>query len=114
MLLLHQLGSDADNLFRCFAGAEDDFGKTAPQAPVCVYLGKAKVNDRRGLKSLQYLIASQRTGSVSLKEFDRFTRGHEPENATTRTYGHAGNASQLGGTTLMVVMMTKQAVPIFE
>jgi hypothetical protein len=76
--LFHQLGGDADNLFRCFAGAKNHFGKTAPQAPVRVHLGKAQVNDRGGLKSLQDFIAGQLAGSESLKEFDRFTRGHEP------------------------------------
>jgi hypothetical protein len=114
VLLLHQLGGDADNLFRCFARAENHFGKTSPQPTVCVHLGKAQVNDRGGLKSLQDFIAAQRAGSVSLKEFDRFTRGHEAQSATIPTDGHAGNTSQLGDTTLMVVMMTKQPVSIFE
>ena len=50
-------GGDFDHLFRRFARAENDFGKTFAQRAVRVHLRETEVGHRRGLKCAQDFVA---------------------------------------------------------
>jgi hypothetical protein len=82
VFVFDEFGGDPYDLFGCFAFAEDHLGKATTQPAVGVHLGKAQVDDRSGLKSSQYLFASQRARAKSFKQFNGLGCGHAPQPAT--------------------------------
>ena len=54
ILALHDLGRYGRDLFRFFAGTENNFRKSLSQRAVRIHLREAKVVDRLGTKSVQH------------------------------------------------------------
>src|ERR1035441_1376110 len=65
-----------DDLFRRFAAAENDFGKTLAERTVHVHLRETEVGDRRGLKCAQDFFARNCSGAELFKQADGFSNGH--------------------------------------
>ena len=65
-----------DDLFRRFAAAENDFGKTLAERTVHVHLRETEVGDRRGLKCAQDFFARNYSGAELFQQADGFSNGH--------------------------------------
>ena len=70
-------GGDFDDLFRCFAGAENDLGKTLAEGAVRVHLRKAEVGDRRGLERPQDLVPAHFAGAELFQQLNRLGNSHD-------------------------------------
>ena len=105
--MINELRRNSHDLFRCFASPKNHFRKSTSQTSMRVELRESKVNDGCRLKRLKHLIASERAGSESLKQFDRLCRGHGAQSATSYCLGHAGKR-----TVLVVVRMMMMKEPL--
>ena len=76
LLAFEQFGGDFQDLFRGFARAEDDFGKTFPQSAMRVHLRKTEIRHGRCLERLENLLAADSARPKLFQEFDCFRRGH--------------------------------------
>jgi hypothetical protein len=78
LTMVQQAGGDSYNLFRGFAGAENDFRKSAAERPMSIDPCKPEVSHRGVLKSSQDLVAADASGAKLLEQPDGFRRGHAP------------------------------------
>jgi hypothetical protein len=74
---LDELGGYFQDLLGCFAGAEDDLGKSFAKGAMSVHLSKSEIDNRRGLEGLQHLVAAHSAGSKFLEQLDCFSRRHD-------------------------------------
>jgi hypothetical protein len=79
LFVFQEAVGDFQNLIRCLARGEDDFGKTLAQRTMCVHLREAEVGEGRGLKGTQHLVPACLAGAKFLQQTDCFNGSHAPK-----------------------------------
>jgi len=76
LFAFEELGGDFDDLFGCFAGAKNDFGKILAERAMRVHLGETEIYGGRRLESLQNLGPAHSARSEFFQQFRGFRCGH--------------------------------------
>ncbi len=64
------------HLLRCFPFTQNHFGKSLPQRPVMIHLGKAEIFKWQMLQALDGLVRSKLARLHSLQNFQQFSLIH--------------------------------------
>ena len=75
-LMFQEFRDDFYDLFRRFARAENNFGKSFTQRPVGIHLCESEVGDRRRLECPQNPVAAHAARAEFFQQLNRFGNRH--------------------------------------